>query len=70
MGYSMFFLETILVPPIKFRAPTKGGDSVSTTFNNISLFLFKREGGFDKLGQLIYPLLHVESMNDGWFHVL
>ncbi|KAK6289691.1 hypothetical protein POUND7_001232 [Theobroma cacao] len=28
VGYSMFFLETILVPPIKFRAPTKGGDSV------------------------------------------
>ncbi|XVE89393.1 hypothetical protein DITRI_Ditri19aG0198100 [Diplodiscus trichospermus] len=27
-GYSMFFLDTILVPPIKFRAPTKGGDSV------------------------------------------
>ncbi|XWS59174.1 hypothetical protein CRYUN_Cryun08bG0099300 [Craigia yunnanensis] len=28
VGYSMFFLETILVPPIKFRAPTKGGDNV------------------------------------------
>lgn len=28
--YSMFFLETILVPPIKFRPPAKGGDSVST----------------------------------------
>ncbi|XVE96012.1 hypothetical protein REPUB_Repub02eG0185000 [Reevesia pubescens] len=28
VGYSMFFLETILVAPIKFRAPTKGGDSV------------------------------------------
>ncbi|KAL8489243.1 hypothetical protein ACS0TY_025230 [Phlomoides rotata] len=27
-GYSMFFLETILVPPIKFRPPAKGGDSV------------------------------------------
>ncbi|GLT39726.1 hypothetical protein SLA2020_139020 [Shorea laevis] len=27
-GHSMFFLETVLVPPIKFRAPTKGGDSV------------------------------------------
>lgn len=26
--YSMFFLETILVPPIKFRPPAKGGDSV------------------------------------------
>ncbi|PPD87092.1 hypothetical protein GOBAR_DD15973 [Gossypium barbadense] len=28
VGFSMFFLETVLVPPIKFRAPTKGGDSV------------------------------------------
>ncbi|KAK4281856.1 hypothetical protein QN277_013303 [Acacia crassicarpa] len=27
-GHSMFFLETILVPPTKFRPPTKGGDSV------------------------------------------
>lgn len=27
--YSIFFLETILVPPIKFRPPSKGGDSVS-----------------------------------------
>lgn len=27
--YSMFFLETILVPPVKFRPPSKGGDSVS-----------------------------------------
>uniref|UniRef100_A0A7N0T457 DNA-directed RNA polymerase subunit n=1 Tax=Kalanchoe fedtschenkoi TaxID=63787 RepID=A0A7N0T457_KALFE len=27
-GYSMFFLEAILVPPIKFRPPSKGGDSV------------------------------------------
>lgn len=27
-GYSMFFLDTILVPPIKFRPPSKGGDSV------------------------------------------
>lgn len=25
-GHSMFFLETILVPPTKFRPPTKGGD--------------------------------------------
>ncbi|KAM6592751.1 hypothetical protein CsatA_000454 [Cannabis sativa] len=25
---SMFFLETVLVPPIKFRPPSKGGDSV------------------------------------------
>ncbi|KAJ6912770.1 DNA-directed RNA polymerase I subunit 1 isoform X2 [Populus alba x Populus x berolinensis] len=27
-GHSMFFLNTVLVPPIKFRPPTKGGDSV------------------------------------------
>ncbi|KAL8489246.1 hypothetical protein ACS0TY_025231 [Phlomoides rotata] len=27
-GYSIFFLETILVPSIKFRPPAKGGDSV------------------------------------------
>ncbi|XP_038906281.1 DNA-directed RNA polymerase I subunit 1 [Benincasa hispida] len=27
-GYSMFFLESVLVPPIKFRPPAKGGDSV------------------------------------------
>ncbi|KAL7138520.1 hypothetical protein ABFS83_10G169600 [Erythranthe nasuta] len=27
-GYSMFFLETVLVPPIRFRPPAKGGDSV------------------------------------------
>lgn len=28
-GYSMFFLENVFVPPIKFRPPAKGGDSVS-----------------------------------------
>ncbi|XP_010427648.1 PREDICTED: DNA-directed RNA polymerase I subunit 1-like [Camelina sativa] len=28
VDYSMFFLESVLVPPIKFRPPTKGGDSV------------------------------------------
>ena len=28
--HSMFFLETLLVPPIKFRPPSKGGDSVRT----------------------------------------
>ncbi|KAL7238531.1 hypothetical protein ACSBR2_004591 [Camellia fascicularis] len=28
VGYSMFFLETILVPPIKFRPAAKSGDSV------------------------------------------
>ncbi|XP_020207668.1 DNA-directed RNA polymerase I subunit 1 [Cajanus cajan] len=27
-GHSMFFLENIFVPPIKFRPPTKGGDNV------------------------------------------
>ncbi|CAK7342498.1 unnamed protein product [Dovyalis caffra] len=27
-GPSMFFLNTVLVPPIKFRPPTKGGNSV------------------------------------------
>lgn len=29
VGYSMFFLETILVPPIKFRPAAKSGDSVT-----------------------------------------
>ncbi|XP_010546965.1 PREDICTED: DNA-directed RNA polymerase I subunit 1 [Tarenaya hassleriana] len=28
VDHNMFFLESILVPPIKFRAPTKGGASV------------------------------------------
>ncbi|CAK9322867.1 unnamed protein product [Citrullus colocynthis] len=27
-GHSIFFLESVLVPPIKFRPPAKGGDSV------------------------------------------
>ncbi|XP_027363970.1 DNA-directed RNA polymerase I subunit 1 isoform X1 [Abrus precatorius] len=27
-GHSMFFLQNIFVPPIKFRPPTKGGDNV------------------------------------------
>ncbi|CAH8362128.1 unnamed protein product [Eruca vesicaria subsp. sativa] len=27
-NYSMFFLDSVLVPPTKFRAPTKGGDLV------------------------------------------
>ncbi|XP_047337717.1 DNA-directed RNA polymerase I subunit 1-like isoform X2 [Impatiens glandulifera] len=27
-NYSMFFLESVLVPPTKFRPPAKGGDSV------------------------------------------
>lgn len=34
-GHSMFFLENVLIPPIKFRPPAKGGDSVSI----LSLFL-------------------------------
>lgn len=29
-GHSIFFLGVVLVPPIKFRLPSKGGDSVST----------------------------------------
>ncbi|CAA2954806.1 DNA-directed RNA polymerase I subunit 1 [Olea europaea subsp. europaea] len=28
IGHSMYFLESVLVPPIKFRPPAKGGDSV------------------------------------------
>lgn len=31
-GYNMFFIEAILVPPIKFRPDSKGGDSVSDRF--------------------------------------
>lgn len=31
-GYSMFFLETVLVPPIKFRPPSKGQMSVSSLY--------------------------------------
>lgn len=44
--YSMFFVETIYVPPIKFRPPTKGSDSVSSYRDeyililSLSLFLF------------------------------
>ncbi|KAG6771311.1 hypothetical protein POTOM_022660 [Populus tomentosa] len=46
-GHSMFFLNTVLVPPIKFRPPTKGGDSDRST----SVFVPKHylEGGSDKL---------------------
>ncbi|KAJ7976817.1 DNA-directed RNA polymerase subunit [Quillaja saponaria] len=36
-GHTMFFLETILVPPIKFRPPTKGGDSVMEHPQTVSL---------------------------------
>jgi len=28
-GHSMFFLENIFVPPIKFRPPARAGDDVS-----------------------------------------
>ena len=31
-GCSMFFLETVLVPPLKFRPPSKGQVSVSNLF--------------------------------------
>lgn len=31
-GHAMFFLETILVPPIKFRPRTKAGDKVKLMF--------------------------------------
>lgn len=33
-GHSMFFLENIFVPPIKFRPPLKAGDNVSTAIRN------------------------------------
>lgn len=39
IDYSMFFLESVLVPPIKFRPSTKGGDSVS---NSLQMILFGR----------------------------
>lgn len=39
-GFSMFFLETILVPPIKFRPSAKGGDSVSFKKKNPLLVYF------------------------------
>lgn len=35
-GYSMFFLETILVTPIKFRPPARSGDSVSNKKHDIT----------------------------------
>lgn len=31
-GYFMFFLDAVLVPPIKFRPPARGADSVSLIF--------------------------------------
>ena len=38
----MFFLDSILVPPVKFRPPAKGGDSVSilNTMSNFLIFVF------------------------------
>lgn len=38
----MFFLDSILVPPIRFRPPAKGGDSVSilNTFPKFLKFVF------------------------------
>ncbi|XLR18943.1 hypothetical protein HN51_065620 [Arachis hypogaea] len=36
-GHSMFFLENIFVPPIKFRPPTKGGDMVSEHAHTVLL---------------------------------
>lgn len=40
-GHSMFFLETVLVPPIKVRPPSKGGDSVCIFYfrDPLSLYL-------------------------------
>ncbi|CAJ1967526.1 unnamed protein product [Sphenostylis stenocarpa] len=35
-GHSMFFLENIFVPPIKFRPPTKGGDDLASGDMNAS----------------------------------
>lgn len=32
-GHSMFFLESVLVPPIKFRPPAHSGDSVCLFFS-------------------------------------
>lgn len=46
-GYSVFFLETILVPPIKFRPPAKGGDSVSVKKNSWIDLLFGYIFGFN-----------------------
>ncbi|CAH2063804.1 unnamed protein product [Thlaspi arvense] len=37
IDYSMFFLESVLVPPTKFRAPTKGGDSVMEHAQTVGL---------------------------------
>jgi DNA-directed RNA polymerase I subunit RPA1 len=37
IDYSMFFLESVLVPPTKFRPPTTGGDSVS---NSLQIIMF------------------------------
>ncbi|KAJ4843610.1 hypothetical protein Tsubulata_025428 [Turnera subulata] len=36
-GSSMFFLQVVLVPPIKFRPPTRGGESVRDHPQTVSL---------------------------------
>ncbi|KAM5558921.1 DNA-directed RNA polymerase I subunit 1 [Rosa sericea] len=36
-GHSMFFLETVLVPPVKFRPPAHSGDSVMEHPQTVSL---------------------------------
>lgn len=38
-GHLMFFLDKILVPPIKFRPPSKGGDSVSSFMDKLSYYI-------------------------------
>lgn len=40
-GHCIFFLETILVPPIKFRLPSKGSDSVSFSYLEDNFLLLK-----------------------------
>lgn len=57
-GYSMFFLDTILVPPIKFRPPTKGGDSVSK-FTHTFFQLFS-EGRSFRREILVYKLVKMD----------
>ena len=42
-GYLMFLLKTIVVPPTKFRPPSKGGESVSFCWTS-SVILFPEFG--------------------------
>lgn len=60
-AYSIFFLETILVPPIKFRPPSKGGDSVCTCSWKKILLFFKKVGVCFLLFLLefVFPLIVV-----------